>query len=140
MTRVNLVPPQELFDQHLMAEYREIPMVIGSLKRSLASVGGVPMKLRIPPTFRLNSGHVSFFYNKGRWLFVRYFALVDELKLRGYAIRPGDRAVDWGIFARNSLLDNNWKPSEEDIAISRQRIEERVAQKPEWYRKTEYSY
>ena len=33
MTRINLVPPEELMDQHLFAEFREIKMV--SLRRGL---------------------------------------------------------------------------------------------------------
>ena len=37
MTRINLVPPEELSDQHLVAEYREIFMVGYSLQRSLRS-------------------------------------------------------------------------------------------------------
>ena len=37
MTRINLVDPSELSDQHLVAEYREIFMVGRSLQRSLKS-------------------------------------------------------------------------------------------------------
>ena len=37
MTRINIVVPSELTDQHLIAEYREITMVPGSLKRTLVS-------------------------------------------------------------------------------------------------------
>lgn len=28
MTRINLIPVEELTDQHLMAEYRELPMIV----------------------------------------------------------------------------------------------------------------
>jgi len=37
VTRINLVPTEELSDQHLVAEYREIFMVGSSLQRSLGS-------------------------------------------------------------------------------------------------------
>ncbi len=37
MTRINLVPSQELMDQHLFAEFREIKMVPKSLRRSIAA-------------------------------------------------------------------------------------------------------
>ena len=37
MTRINIVEPSELTDQHLIAEYREIFMIAGSLKRTLKS-------------------------------------------------------------------------------------------------------
>ena len=62
MTRINAVHPTVLTDQHLMAEYRELTMVMGSLKRSLNSKNGLPP---IPEKYTLNAGHVTFFYNKG---------------------------------------------------------------------------
>ena len=64
MTRINIVEPSELTDQHLIAEYREITMVPGSLKRTLVSKIGYQEK-RVPKKFTLNGGHVYFFYNKG---------------------------------------------------------------------------
>ena len=62
MTRINLVEPSELTDQHLIAEYREITMVPGSLKRTLVSKSGYQEK-KVPKKFTLNGGHVYFFYN-----------------------------------------------------------------------------
>lgn len=64
MARINVVHPTVLTDQHLMAEYRELTMVMGSLKRSLNSKNGLPP---IPAKYTLNAGHVAFFYNKGAW-------------------------------------------------------------------------
>ena len=40
MTRINIINPSELTDQHLIAEYREMIMVPSSLKRTLASKVG----------------------------------------------------------------------------------------------------
>ena len=37
MTRINIVPVDELMDQHLIAEYREITMVPAALNRTLKS-------------------------------------------------------------------------------------------------------
>ena len=37
MTRINIVPTEELSDQHLVAEYREIFMVGSALARTLKS-------------------------------------------------------------------------------------------------------
>ena len=65
MTRINLVEPSELTDQHLIAEYREIFMVGGSLKRTLVSKVGY-REDRVPKRYTLNTGHVYFFYNKGK--------------------------------------------------------------------------
>ena len=67
MTRINIIEPNELTDQHLIAEYREIFMVGGSLRRTLNSKSGYQVS-KIPKKFTLNSGHVYFFYNKGNYL------------------------------------------------------------------------
>ena len=40
MTRINIIDTTELTDQHLIAEYREIFMVAGSLRRTLVSKNG----------------------------------------------------------------------------------------------------
>ena len=78
MTRINIVHPSELTDQHLIAEYREITMVPGSLKRTLVSKSGYQEK-KVPKKFTLNSGHVYFFYNKGKYLDIRYEQLITEM-------------------------------------------------------------
>ena len=47
MTRINIIPTNELYDQHLIAEYREITMVPAALKRILNSKNGlVKSKIR----------------------------------------------------------------------------------------------
>ena len=66
MTRINLVPPEELSDQHLVAEYREIFMVGSSLQRSLGSPNWEKTKKSIPKQFTLNKGHVKFFLRQGK--------------------------------------------------------------------------
>jgi len=59
MTRINIINPSELTDQHLVAEYRELFMVGSSLQRSLKSpnwdVNNIQKK------FTLNRGHVMLF-------------------------------------------------------------------------------
>ena len=64
MTRINLVPPAELSDQHLVAEYREIFMVGSSLQRSLKSPNWEKTKISIQKNFTLNKSHVKFFMTK----------------------------------------------------------------------------
>ena len=44
MTRINVIPVDQLTDQHLVAEYREMLMVPASLKRSLGSKNGMDTK------------------------------------------------------------------------------------------------
>jgi deoxyribonuclease (pyrimidine dimer) len=133
MTRINIVEPSELTDQHLIAEYREITMVPGSLKRTLVSKIGYK-ESKVPKKYTLNTGHVYFFYNKGKYLYKRYREIVIEMKLRGF--NPDrNRKFPRDIFIDNNLY-NDWMPTMEDYKIIRQRIAERIASKPEWYRKT----
>lgn len=133
MTRINIVNPSELTDQHLIAEYREITMVPGSLKRTLVSKIGYK-ESKVPKKYTLNTGHVYFFYNKGKYLYKRYREIVIEMKLRGF--NPDkNRKFPKDIFIDNNLY-NDWMPTMEDYKIIRQRIAERIASKPDWYRKT----
>lgn len=131
MTRINLVDPAELHDQHLVAEYREIFMVGSSLQRSLKSPNWT--KKKIPAQFTLNKGHVTFFYDKGEYLNNRYAELIAEMKRRG--MNP-DPARTFKVEQWPDELFNNWAPTEADKEIVRERIRERIAQKPNWYRKT----
>lgn len=133
MTRVNLVPPAELFDQHLMAEYRELLMIPASLARTLRSQKGIRLD-EYPKQFTLNKGHVLFFYNKGRYLDLRYTALIRELALRGYKL-DSTRTFPSQIFIEHQLY-GDWQPTETDLAVVRRRIAEKLALRPDWYRKT----
>ena len=133
MTRINIIDTTELTDQHLIAEYREIFMVAGSLRRTLVSKNGY-QESEVPKHYTLNSGHVYFFYNKGKYLHKRYNQLIDEMKRRGF--KPdSSRVFPKEIFVDNNLY-NDWFPRVEDYNIIKQRIEEKIALKPDWYRKT----
>jgi len=130
VTRINLVPADILSDQHLMAEYRELPMVAAALKRSLASKRGLPP---IPKTFTLNKGHVTFFYNKGKFLRLRYDELIDELKRRGFELDP-NRKCSFEVFEKNAGLNNDYIPTDDEIEISIERINKRINEKRHWYK------
>ena len=135
MTRINIIDPNELTDQHLIAEYREITMVPGSLNRTLKSKIGY-MESKVPKRYTLNSGHVYFFYNKGKYLHKRYDELINEMKKRGFNPNS-NRLFPVDIFKDNNLY-NDWMPDVEDYKVIRQRIAEKIAMKPKWYRRTEY--
>ena len=133
MTRINIIDVSELHDQHLIAEYREITMVPASLNRTLSSKQGL-LKEKISKRFTLNSGHVYFFYDKGLYLDKRYNQIVTEMKLRGFN-PDSSRVFPTKIFKDNDLY-NDWTPTIEDQKLIRQRIQERINSKPDWYRKT----
>jgi deoxyribonuclease (pyrimidine dimer) len=133
MTRINLVPPEELADQHLMAEYREMPMVPAALRRSLKTRRVEDIKKGIPKEFTLNKGHVTFFYDKMAYLKKRYEIVCNELKARGFKLDE-NRALHIDNFPVGFY--NDYEPDEAAYAIIRARIAERVAMKPNWYRFT----
>lgn len=133
MTRVNLIPVEELYDQHLVAEYRELLMIPAALKRSLRSKNFNEDKL--PKKFTLNTGHVKFFYKRGLFLQKRYAMLIEEMRKRGMNPDP-NRVFPLDVFPED--YQNDWVANEEDINISRCRINFRVSQKLKWYRKTTY--
>ena len=128
MTRINLVDPSELTDQHLLAEYREIRLLSSNLQRTLNSKKGFQEK-KVPQRFTLNSGHCYFFYNKGKYIHKRYIALQQELKRRKF-----EANLEFPLEKWPQELYNDWVPTERDKNIVRERIELRISQRPNWYR------
>jgi deoxyribonuclease (pyrimidine dimer) len=135
MTRINLVPPSELADQHLFAEFREIKMVPKALNRSIKAHGVTKVLTRIPPHFTLNKGHVSFFYDKGLYLTRRYQDIRNELDARGIQYNKDSQIDPDGVW-QNPVWMNDYAPTHDALALVRARIADRISQKPEWYRYT----
>lgn len=130
MTRINLVPPKELTDQHLMREYQELPRIV-SLVRKAIHKGRKPSDFKIASDYILGSGHVTFFYNKLEFLRKRQLSLIAELLVREYKIvhQEGLDLYD---------IPNEWKgdyiPTNNGLMLSRERIREKILMKPQWYK------
>lgn len=76
MTRINVgVHPSELCDQHLVAEYRELPRIWNFRPKSPA-----------PPHFCLGRGHVLWCAQYPGMLANRYLELVAEMRHRGFRV------------------------------------------------------
>lgn len=138
MTRINIVPVEELADQHLMAEYREIFMVGPALRRSLESKRGLIIQRDVPRYYTLNAGHVKFFYNKGLYLKRRYDQIVEELQRRNFNLDK-DRVFPSEHFRYpleyyTTEYYKDWKPSAVEMTVARERIALRIQQKPNFYR------
>ena len=119
MTRINLVPPAELCDQHLLAEHRELTRIPNAVAK-----GKYHLKEQ-PTEYKLGEGHVRFFLNKLAFLKQRYDALHAECKARGFNVQyiwnenlPDDPAL-W----------QDYQASEQALQLNRQRIRERMPQK-----------
>ena len=122
MVRINLIDPKGLADQHLVAEYNEILMLLGYVRR-------YPEEKDIPEQYTLNKGHIKFFKNKLIYIKNRHELLKKEMIRRTF--KP-EKTIDLNEFPEN--LANDWKPREQDFIIIKQRISEKIKQKPEFYR------
>jgi deoxyribonuclease (pyrimidine dimer) len=120
MTRINVFPPSLLADQHLIAEYRELPRIF-QLARILKDE-------ELVPTYRLGTGHVKFFYPFTGWLSRRQSAIIHECRRRGFNIQHDcpPRPV--------AGLDADWAPTNDARRINAERLVARLQAKPGFYR------
>lgn len=116
MTRINCIPPSELTNKHLVAEYRELPRIF-RLARSPYP------KEPWPKTYTLGKGHVKFFYDKLAYLEQRFYQLVEEMISRGY--KPNFTTIPKTDAPPE--LWNGWQPTPEAQELNRQRIKERLS-------------
>jgi deoxyribonuclease (pyrimidine dimer) len=122
VTRINIVPVEELSVKHLVAEYREIARLPNNLTKSLNRKSKPFSMDEIPASYTLDTGHVKFFYDKMGFLEARFEQLVTEMIKRGY--NPSYR--DGSIFSNCPTgFYNDYEPTEEAIKINRDRIRER---------------
>ncbi len=120
MTRINTIPAEKLADQHLIAEYRELPRIFPKA-RALKPFESVP-------TYRLGKGHVLFFYDKLQWLSDRHQQLVRECQNRGFRVTLTDTLTP------TQGLNNTWTPTGPDHALNLSRLRERLKARPGFYR------
>lgn len=135
MTRINLVPPSELMDQHLLAEWREIKMIPASLRRSLKTKNICDVQKSIPSNYCLGTGHVRFFFDKLIYLTERYEQLTHELIRRKFSLYHTGSFNDFCHSIPDEFF-GNYIPTDEALCTIRARIDEKIAMKPKWYRKT----
>lgn len=115
MTRINVLAPCGLTDQHLLAEYRELPRVFTLARNAL------PLNFEsIPRAYTLGTGHVRFFYPRTGFLAHRQAGLIRELLDRGYALTHQSAPEPV------TGLDQDWTPDEEAVRINLTRLRERL--------------
>jgi len=122
MVRVNLVDPKRLSDQHLVAEYDEILMLLAYIKK-------YPEIDNIPKEYCLGKGHMSFFKDKVLYLKKRHEIIKTEMKKRGFQT---NKTVNLKSFAKKNKSD--WKPDGKDLEIIIKRIISKLRLKPDYYR------
>lgn len=130
MTRINVVPVEELTNKHLFAEYRELPR---AMRRAVLATykGRQPSDVRIAPAYILGTGHEIFFIDKCAWLYARWLQLRSELVGRGYNLGEQFQTIVRGraryIRRHGSQFYGNYQPTADAETINRQRIQERLA-------------
>lgn len=115
MTRINLVPPTELCDQHLLAEHRELTRIPNAVVRGGYSLEGQPSD------YKLGTGHVKFFFDKLCFLCKRYRALHEECVRRGFNV-----TYKWPSVELPPNLCGDYEPTEAALVANRARIAERM--------------
>lgn len=127
MTRINLIPVEELSDQHLLAEYRELPRVI----KQKIDISNAPER------YCLGKGHMKWAKKHTMFILYRYGEICDEMKYRGFKFNY--ECSDLSYYAMQHCgneIYNMYSVNNEDIKLSLDRIIEKIKQKPTWYRWT----
>jgi deoxyribonuclease (pyrimidine dimer) len=128
MTRINCVPPQQLCQQHLVAEYRELPRIFQQAWKSYER-GETIDDPRNPTQYTLGTGHVRFFYLRLGYLIVRQTIIIAEMQRRGITTNFGPPKRTEFIALPDEWF-GDWVPDEEAILINMERIIDRMPTHP----------
>lgn len=123
MTRINVVPVDELTDNFILAEYFELPRLFPLIGKAIERGDN-----EVPETYRLGTGHMRFFYDKLTYLFRRFEQLDNEGAKRGLNLKV-DPDVDPAFLDPQWYgpeFDNRWNdytPTPEAIQLNRDRLQ-----------------
>lgn len=123
MTRINLVPPSELCDQHLLAEHRELTRIPNAVARGKFHLQSQPAD------YKLGEGHVRFFFDKLFFLQKRYDALHAECLARGFNVQYIWPANFHAASCPQRELWKDYVPTQAALALNRERIALRMPAK-----------
>ena len=122
MVRINIINPAHLSDQHLIAEYNEILILLAYFKK-------YPSLNDIPREYVLGKGHMKFFRDKLVYIKKRHDLIKSEMKRRGFKARK-----DFDIKKFDIKYHGDWKPIERDFGIIKERLISKIKLKPNYYR------
>lgn len=130
MTRVNLISPVCLYDQHIIAEWREIPRIPNAVRKLLLTKGTYDILKEIPQHYTLGKGHVKHFYNKLQFIKNRHELLKEEGRNRGLNLE----SITINLEGIPEIFKNDFFPQEKDVILNLQRITEKINLKPKFYK------
>lgn len=122
MTRINIVPVEELSDQWLVAEYRELPRCLK---------GNTSIK-DAPDHYVLGKGHVKWARKYNIFTCNRMKELVKEMHYRGFQTNFSDNLDKYIV----NLKKINYMSTLSDLQINRNRLIYKYNMKPNFYRWT----
>lgn len=129
MTRINVIPPSILTDEHLLAEYHELPRIFTNVKTFMSDEDNRLSHLNTPKEYTLGPGHMKFFYRRLDWLLARYRALYKELIERGFNIDialVNAVSTNGAELAKLTRVDQlQWKPTPKDYYLNMARLAKR---------------
>ena len=124
MTRINLVPVEELSNQHLVAEYRELPRCIKQKINTECA----------PERYCLGTGHMRWGRKHSKFLLARYNSILQEMKYRWFSTNFNFSELEKEYFDKVEKQNkNDYTPDEKDMNLSRSRIYEKIMKSPELY-------
>jgi deoxyribonuclease (pyrimidine dimer) len=103
MVRINIINPKFLADQHLIAEYNEILMLFGYVRKHPNT--HFKQLNKIPESYKLGQGHILFFKNKLKYLERRFEQVKKEMSKRNFV---GKKEINFDGIDKKLL--NDWKP------------------------------
>lgn len=122
MTRVNVVPVQELSDQWLIAEYRELPRCLK---------GNISIK-DAPDHYVLGKGHMKWARKYNVFICNRMEEIVEEMHYRGFKT---NFSANMNKYISNDMK-NQYKVNLNDLQLNKNRLIEKYNKKPNFYRWT----
>ena len=126
MTRINVIPVSELSDQHLIAEYHELPRVI---KQNIHICNA-------PDCYVLGTGHMRWARRHWQYVYKRFAELCGEMEYRGFHVNFPANELDT---TKCCGTNGEYIVQERDIELNRARIREKYNKKPNFYRWTKRS-
>ena len=122
MTRINVIPVQELSDQWLIAEYRELPRALK---------GNFSLK-NAPENYVLGTGHIKWARKYALFTHKRMYDIIKEMDYRGF---KHTFSADLSKYITLEM-NNDYKVRKADVELNRARLIKKYLAKPSFYRWT----
>lgn len=122
MTRINsAIPVENLTDEHLLVEQKELKRMPHHLQRYLAK----GWMNRMPSKFTLGRDHTLFFCNKMKFIFYRLLGISSELRRRGFDV---DDSASTFRYLQSTDYWNDYEPTIEERDLLIEKIISRIAE------------